>query len=235
MRVVKQRENGIVRRVVLIDDHGGEVVPVNRFLSHLVDSGYSPNTVCAYGYDLRHLAQFLTDRAMGWNDFRPVTALEFLGYLRRVPSRRPAQRLGLTVATEQGRLLAPATVQRVLSATSSFFDWAIAAEQYTTGENPMQRRIDHALGRVPERHQPFVGAASRQQPIRRTVRVRLPLRLPRPMSSEDIDKLLASLTTMRDLAIFLLMLDGGLRPARCCACSWPTSPTAAAESRPQAR
>jgi integrase/recombinase XerD len=103
-------------------------------------------------------------------------------------------------------------VQRVLAATSSFFDWAIATEQYTTGENPMQRRIDHALGRAPERHQPFVGAASCQQPIRRTVRVRLPLRLPRPMSREDIAALLASLTTMRDLAIFLLMLDGGLRP-----------------------
>jgi integrase/recombinase XerD len=212
VRVVKQHEGGIVRRVVLVGDAGDEVVPVNRFLSHLVDAGYSPNTVCAYGYDLRHLALFLAERSLGWNDFRAATALEFLGYLRRVPSRRPAQRLGLTVATEQGRLLLPATVQRVLAATSSFFDWAIAAEQYTTGENPMQRRIDHALGRVSERHQPFVGAASRQQPIRRTVRVRLPLRLPRPMSSEDIDALLASLTTMRDLAIFLLMLDGGLRP-----------------------
>lgn len=198
MRVVKQRENGIVRRVVLLDEAGDEVVLVNRFLSHLTDSGYSPNTVCAYGYDLRHLTRFLAERSLGWNDFRPATALKFLGYLRRVPSRRPAQRLGLTVATEQGRLLSPATVQRVLAATSSFFDWAIAAEQYTTGENPMQRRIDHALGRVPERHQPFVGAASRQMPIRRTVRVRLPLRLPRPMSSEDIDALLASLTTMRD-------------------------------------
>jgi integrase/recombinase XerD len=69
VRVVKQREGGIVRRVVLVDDAGGEVVPVNRFLSHLVDSGYSPNTVCAYGYDLRHLAQFLAERALGWNDF----------------------------------------------------------------------------------------------------------------------------------------------------------------------
>ena len=176
VRVVKEREDGVVRRVVLVDDGGDEVVPVNRFLSHLFDAGYSPNTVCAYGYDLRHLALFLAERSLGWNDFRPATALEFLGYLRRVPSRRPAQRLGLTVATEQGRLLSPATVQRVLAATSSFFDWAIAAEQYTSGENPMQRRIDHALGRVPERHQPFVGAASRQQPIRRTVRVRLPLR-----------------------------------------------------------
>ena len=36
-----------------------------------------------------------------------------------------------------------------------------APEQYTTGDNPMQRRKDHVLSRVPERHQPFVGAASR--------------------------------------------------------------------------
>ena len=76
----------------------------------------------------------------------------------------------------------------------------------------MQRRVDYSLGKVPDRHQPFVGAASRQQPVRRTVRVRLPLRLPRPMTGEDVEALLASITTLRDLAIYLLMLDGGLRP-----------------------
>ena len=32
------------------------------------------------------------------------------------------------------------------------------------------------------------------------------------MTSEDVDALLTSLTTLRDLAIVLLMLDGGLRP-----------------------
>ena len=212
MQVVRHGEIGVVRRVTLLDDAGVEVVAVTRFLSHLTDCNYSPNTVCSYAYDLRHLARFLDEQAIGWNDFRPSTALEFLAYLRRVPSRRPAQRLGLTVATDQGRLLSAATVQRVLAATSSFFEWAIAAEQYTAGENPMQRRVDHALGRVPDRHQPFAGAASRQQPMRRTVRVRVPLRLPRPMTNADVDALLASITTMRDLAIVLLMLDGGLRP-----------------------
>lgn len=212
MQVVKEVDDGIVRGVLLLDDEGGEVEPVTRFLSHLIDANYSPNTVCAYAYDLRHLAVFLDERSLGWNDFGPATALEFLGYLRRVPSRRPAQRLGLTVATEQGRLLSAATVQRALAATSSFFEWAIAAEHYTAGDNPMQRKVDHALGRVPDRHLPFVGAASRQRPVRRTVRVRLPLRLPRPITSEDIDAILASLTRLRDLAILLLMLDGGLRP-----------------------
>ncbi len=103
MRVVKQCEGGIVRRVVLLDDVGVEVVLVTRFLSHLSDSNYSPNTVCAYAYDLGHLVRFLQQRSIDWNEFRASTALEFLGYLRRVPSRRPAQRLGLRVATEQGQ------------------------------------------------------------------------------------------------------------------------------------
>lgn len=212
MHVVKVRQGGIVRRALLIDEAGEEVVLVTRFLAHLADSGYSPNTLCAYAYDLRHLALFLRHRAMSWSEFKPSSALEFLGYLRRVPSRRPAQRLGLTVATEQGQLLSAATVQRVLAATSSFFEWAIAAEEYGGADNPMQKQVDAALGRVPDRHQPFIGAASRQQPVRRTVRVRLPIRLPRPMMPEEIDALLASMTTLRDLAIFLLMLDGGLRP-----------------------
>ncbi len=190
MRVIKHREHGIGQRVVLLDDAGGEIEPVNGFLSHLTASNYSPNTLCAYAYDLAHLVRFLEQRSLAWNDFRPSTALELL-----------------------------ATVQRVLAATSSFFEWAIAAEHYTAGENPMQRRVDHALGQVPDRHQPFVGAPSRQQPVRRTVRVRLPMRLPRPMAAEDIDALLASLATGDRV------VDAACGPARCYACSWTTSPT----------
>jgi len=212
VRVVKECEGGIVRRVMLLDDEGGDVVLVTRFLAHLADSGYSPNTLCGYAYDLRHLAAFLDVRHLDFGDFGPSTALEFLGYLRRVPSRRPAQRLGLSVATGQGRLLSPATVARALAATSSLFEWAIAAEAYAGAGNPMQRQGDSALGRVPDRPQPFLGGASRQQPIRRTVRVKLPVRLPRPLGDDDVQAVLGSLRTARDLAIFLLMLDGGLRP-----------------------
>jgi hypothetical protein len=127
VRVVKQKDGGIVRRVMLVDDAGEVVGAPTRFLDHLMDAGYSPHTVCAYGYDLRYLLVFLAGEALDWREFQPATALRFLGLLRRLPSRRPAQRLGMAVATAQGRLLVPATVQRVLAATSSFYEWAIAA------------------------------------------------------------------------------------------------------------
>ena len=111
----------------------------------------------------------------------------------------------------QGRLLAPATVARVLAAVSSFYEWAVLAEAFD-GENPMHRRSDLATMMVTGRHVPFAGGASRQRPVRREVRVRLPVRLPRPMTVEDVTALLASMTTLRDLSMILLMLDGGLRP-----------------------
>jgi len=212
MRVIKDKDGGIVRRVLLLDDGGEPVVPVVRYLGHLIDAGYSPHTACAYGYDLRYLFEFLGAEGVSWQAFGPSTALIFLGHLRRRPTRRPAQRLGLAVATGEGRLLAPATVQRVLAATSSFYEWAIAAGEYAEPENPLRREIDPALARVPERHQPFVGTASRQRPVRRAVRVRLPMRLPRPLEGEEVQAVLDSMATLRDLAMTLLMLDGGLRP-----------------------
>jgi hypothetical protein len=70
VRVVREVEGGVVRRVRVLDDSCAEVEPVVRFLSHLTDSGYSPNTVCAYAYDLRHLAEFLGEQS--WVETRPT-------------------------------------------------------------------------------------------------------------------------------------------------------------------
>jgi integrase len=211
MRVEAVRDDGIVRDVALIDDDGIRVGQVCRFLRHVLDSGGSPNTACAYGYDLKHLFEFFAETGVGWDAFSPAVAMEFLGWLRSRPSRRPAQRLGLALAVSGGRSLAPATIARVLAAVSSFYGWAAVVDEFD-GANPMHRRRDEALARVPDRHRPFTGGASRQQPMRREVRVKLPMRLPRPLSDEDVAGLLASMRCSRDLAMLLLMLDGGLRP-----------------------
>jgi hypothetical protein len=58
----------------------------------------------------------------------------------------------------------------------------------------MQVRPDPALARVPDRHQPFVARASRQQPVRRTVMVKQPRRLPRPVDGDVSDRFIGSLT-----------------------------------------
>ena len=211
MRVQVDRDDGVVRSVLLVDDQGAPVESACRFLRYVIDTGGSPNTAVAYGYDLRYLFEFVTDRELDWRQFHPSVAFDLLGWLRQRPCGRRVQQLSLSPTGPQGRVLAPATVARALAAVSSFYAWAVATELFG-GDNPLHRRRDLALARVPNRHQPFTGSASRQQPLRRDVRVRVPARLPRPMSDAEITALLDSMTNLRDLAMVLLMLDGGLRP-----------------------
>lgn len=215
MRVYRQRQTDGSLLVGLIDDNGQSVAVVSGFLRHLGARGCSPNTLTAYAYDLRHLWTFLAEQQLSWDELRPHHALGLLEYLRSVPSRSPRQRLTLSVATLDaggpGVRLAPTTVNRALAAAASFYEYTLLAGLFAAS-NPIERRADPALARVAERHRPFMGPASRQQPVRRSVRVKVMQRLPRPLDDAQIHALLEQLRCLRDRALVLLMLQGGLRP-----------------------
>ncbi|MGH3871974.1 MAG: tyrosine-type recombinase/integrase [Pseudonocardiaceae bacterium] len=201
--------------VELLGDDGEPVEIVAGFLRSLGARDYSPNTLLSYAYDLRHLWCFFVREGLSWEEFAPPHALALLEYLRLVPSRKPRQRMTLTVAMVDadgpGTRLAATTVNRVLAAVSSFYEYVIMAGQYDRS-NPIEKRPDPALQRVSERHRPFMGRASRQKPIRRSVRVKTVQRVPRPLDETQVQALLAQLQRLRDRAIVLLMLQGGLRP-----------------------
>lgn len=214
MRVQHQQENGS-HQVELLDDAGEPIEVVSGFLRFLAARDLSPNTLVSYAYDLRHLWRFFAEQGLSWDRFGPPEAIALLEYLRAVPSRRPRQRMTLTVATADsagpGTKLAGTTVNRILAAVSSFYEYLILAGRLERA-NPIEKRPDPALARVSERHRPFMGRASRQRPVRRVVRVKTVQQLPRPMEDHQVEALLAQLRRVRDRAMVLLMLQGGLRP-----------------------
>jgi integrase len=157
---------------------------------------------------------------LDWNAFRAKHGIEFLGYLRHVPVKaRGVRRAGLAAVTVDGSgnsalRLSVDSVARALAAVSSFYEYVIAVEQYTDAEHPLQKVPDAASLHVSDRRRPMLGNASRQRPLRRSVRVRRVERLPRPADRDKhIGPLLNCLKTLRDRAIYLLMVNGGLRPA----------------------
>jgi integrase len=202
-------------RLELLDATGAPVAIVSCFLRQLAARGCSPNTIVAYAHDLQHLWRFLTGHGLEWDKLRPSDTLGLLEHLRASPCRRrrmhrlgPALVAGTAVVATR---LSPATINRVLAAVSSFYEWAILAQHFDR-QNPIEKRVDPALMRVPDRHRPFLEGTGRQQPIRRTVRVRTVQRLPRPLGSEQVAALILALRCKRDHALVRLMLDGGLRP-----------------------
>lgn len=202
---------------VLLDEHDQPIEVISGFMRHLRARGCSPNTLSAYAYDLLSFMRFLKEQQLTYLEFRPPHALLFLEYLSQQPSRKPGRRLGLVLSTTAAdgastTRLSPATINRTFAAVSSFYEYLILAGNFTERENPIQKVPDPALARVSERHRPFMGYASRQQPMRRVVHVKTVQRVPRPMDDEQIRQLLESLSKKRDKAMILLMLHGGLRP-----------------------
>jgi len=209
--------NGLDDTFELLDDDGQPIPAVASFLRHLRARGCSPNTLSAYAYDLLHFMTFLKEQQLTFLTFAPRHAFLFLEYLSMLPSRKQAQRLSLVLSTTttegiSSTRLSPATINRTFAAVSSFYEYLILSGEFTWRENPIQQINDPALARVDARHRPFMGRASRQRPMRRSVHVKTARRIPRPMDDEQISKLLASLSLKRDKAMLLLMLHGGLRP-----------------------
>lgn len=211
MRVSVVRSSTTVE-VHLLDDDGRRVEVVDGYLGFLGARGCSPNTVRGYAYDLLHLWRFLAAADLEWQALRARSSIDLLAFLRAETTGSRVRRLSLTTVGPSGEpRLSAVTVNRVLTAVSGFYDWAITSDRFVAA-NPIARRPDPAWARVSDRHQPFVGQASRQQPQRRVLKVRHPQRLPRPMSQEQLDLLFAELACLRDRALVLLMLHGGLRP-----------------------
>ncbi len=200
----------------LLDDDGEAIQVVSSFLRHLAARGYSPNTLSAYAHDLLHFFRFLSRRGIGYEDFSPAESLGLLGYLREATSSGTARRLVPVLVTTAGgqtaTRLSPATVNHVLAAVSSLYEYLILSGRFGGGENPIRKVPDLETARVTGRHHPFMGRASRQRPLRRAVRVRMPIRLPRPLDDGQVAALFESLRKLRDKAMLLLMLQGGLRP-----------------------
>lgn len=167
MRVKRQQQMGNVS-FELVDDRGEIVTEVAGFLRYLTARGCSPNTLSAYGHDLLHFFRFLERDGLSIETFGPAESLALFEYLRELPCQRPAHRLGLVLATiaagPSATRLAPATINRNFAAVSSFYEYLILLGRWTS-ENPMQLRPDPALARVPDRHGPFMGPASRQRPV----------------------------------------------------------------------
>jgi site-specific recombinase XerD len=128
--------------VDLLDDVDQPIPIVTGFLQHLAARGYSPNTLSAYAYDLQHFFRFLAQQDLDYAEFRPPHALLLLAYLRGLPGGDPVQRLSPVLCTttdgKAGTQLSAPTINRILAAVSSFYEYLILSEQLAGRENPIQ-------------------------------------------------------------------------------------------------
>jgi integrase/recombinase XerD len=180
------------------------IMVASDFLAYLEAKGCSPNTVRAYAFDLRHFDRFLQRASLRWDRLTTGQAVELLLFLRSTASKLTGRR------SAQARL-SPASVNRILAAIASFYEWAQLAGHFHS-RSPFERVQARSSFTASDRHRPFLHGIARRLPTRRPLRVRTARRLPRPLTEDQLQRLFGALRSRRDVAIMRLMLDGGLRP-----------------------
>jgi integrase/recombinase XerD len=185
------------QRFQLNDDSGTSVPLVDLFVVGLEARGCSPNTIVSYLYDLRRFYGFLKQANMIVDEFRPKHTIDFLTYLNAI---EPKGRKVAFFPTLAHKGLSPMTINRILAAVSTFFEHLMLSGYEGVSSNPLD--ASDGNGRV--------GKARR--PAHRLNRLRRIHRIPRPLTDAQVKQLLEVIHRLRDRAMFLLMLQGGLRP-----------------------
>jgi site-specific recombinase XerD len=180
------------------------VEPIERYLAYLTGIERSPNTVRAYAYDLKDYWGFLACRDLDWREVRLEDVGEFAAWLRLLPAGRSGQVAVLPVVEPQ---VSAATVNRKLSAVSAFYQYQArngvdVGELLTTWQLP-----GHGGGWKPFLHHISKG---RPQP-RRVISLRAPAKLPRVLTTAEVQAILDACGRLRDRFLLALLYDSGVR------------------------
>jgi site-specific recombinase XerD len=188
---------GAVHRnqIELLDEQGEYVPIIASFVRFLGARDCSPNTVVAYLHDLKLLFGYLSSAGMAVEQFKTAHLIDFITYLtdrRRGAGGRQAS----TPAIVSDRL-APATINRILAGVSTFYEHLVLTDAFSVARNPLETHGEQQR--------------SRRRTGRRSMRMRRIQRVPRPLSDDQVMRLLSVPARSRDRAMLLLLLQVGIR------------------------
>jgi integrase/recombinase XerD len=163
-----------------------DVTQANEFLKTLQIRGMSPDTLRSYGYDLVAFYRWLPNLG---KDVASLTPQDFIDF---VDKQRQAG-------------LAPRSLNRRLTTVQSF--WRFCGGSQANGQGAPYVTA-HYRGRGRDRN---LGLHRCRQPKHRLLQVKIPHTLVEPLTVEQVQMFLRTLSRYRDLCIVYLMLFCGLR------------------------
>lgn len=182
----------------------GDVVEcVDRFLAHLTAIEKSPNTIRAYAHDLRDFVAFLDSRSAAWDSVSLEDIGRFVAWLRLPRPARSGQVFPLPWVDGE---LSAATVNRKLSAVSSFYEFH-ARHGAAVGDLLARWRPGGRGGSW----RPFLAHLGDKPERRRVIALRSERRLPRELSAVEMSTLIEACDRLRDRFLLSLLRGTGLR------------------------
>jgi integrase len=196
---------------VLLDDGGGEVEPVSRFLRDVALSDRSPLTCRSYAMDLLRWWRLLVLLGVPWDRATVDEVAVLVGWLRSAPNpqrKRSADAAAVNLKTGKPLLrpgYAASTINHALSVLSAFY-----AFHGHYGRGPVVNPVPVSSGR-----RLALAHRSPLEPVPRTSRAPLrqkePDLAPRAIPDRLWDELLEAMTCHRDRALLSFYVSSAAR------------------------
>ena len=190
--------SGSVSWTVLGDD-GAPVEAVESYLAYLAALERSPNTQRAYATSLKLWFEFLDRAGLVWGEVGVDDVARFVAWLR-------APAANVIVLDTGTAARSPATVNRHLAAVFGFY------------EHHARSGVDVAAGLVAWRrigrgsYKPFLHHVTKGRPVpTRPIKLRVPTRVPRTLTAEQVVAVLAAPQRGRDRFLLALLAETGMR------------------------
>lgn len=186
--------------IALLDEEMRIVRPVFMYLKHLKLKGCSINTLKAYGSDLKLYWEFLRYKGFRYEDVKPLMISEFLEYLRAPVHSEHIEYLN-TETARTGR-----TINRIFGTVFNFYKYIV---QFSGLDSPFI--MDEAI-RPFAMFKGLLHHTRKNSKIRKSVfKVKEFQKTFHVLTPTQMDKILTDLTNWRDIIIFKILRDTGIR------------------------
>lgn len=184
---------------LILDENYQMVEPIQRYLTYL-SCNKSPNTVEAYGYDLKAWWQFLHLKNLDWRNVQ-LSDLSDFAYWLRVGDTKNVTSIQSILAKRSER-----TVNRILTGVMTFYEYHTANK---TVDVEQFKRFFMPMGISRTR---FLEGISKSKPItKKLIKLKEPSTFPGCLSNEQIETLVNGCSKLRDKLIILMLNSTGIR------------------------
>lgn len=192
------------KRYVLIDDNGGFVEPVIRFIKYKDNTGAARNTLRAYCYHLKLYFEFLKQYNIDYLDIGIDEMANFVGWLQR-----PNPNIKISYMKIQESRRTNKTINTIVNTVMIFYDYLMRHEEYKKNiSDNLRNQISYSKRGFKD----FLYHINKEKKfMTNLIKLKVHKTKPKVLTKKQIELLLNNCTNKRDYFLLRLLWESSMR------------------------
>jgi integrase/recombinase XerD len=183
----------------VLDNNNEPIASISQYLTYLHNLQRSPNTIRAYAYHLKHFWEYLSQSKLVWTAVKLDNLASFITWLRSASTKVIVIHQTVSRRTES-------SINAALAAVTAFYKFH---EQIGNIENLDLYSSQIAIS---SKYKPFLNHLNKTGLTKtRTLKIKVPLKLPRTFDRQMVEQLLSACYYVRDKFLICMLYETGMR------------------------